>query len=291
MLSKITVVMVLYNVSEKIFECLDNIKSVKIIIINNGKTEKNIINRIKQYKNLVKFINSKKNLGYGRAANFALKFVKTKYSLMLGADVLVTEDNILELINKAIFYDDAGIIVPTVLNENNIHDDYLENLPEFESGIKRNFHEEESNNKLSKKFIEGDTCINISWGAIWLLNNKIIKKIGFMDKNIFLYWEDFEVCRRLRFSKIPMIKVITAKAIHHRSTGTKQNYVNYFIQQKYHILSSYYYFKVDKKSFQLKKKFFLYLFRSITYLLILNLKKSLKNVARMCAIYSFIFKQ
>jgi|TARA_B100000780_G_C21007619_1_gene403377 N-acetylglucosaminyl-diphospho-decaprenol L-rhamnosyltransferase len=291
MLSKITVVMVLYNVSENIFECLNNIKSVKLIVINNGKTEKKIIDRIKKYKNLIKFINSKKNLGYGRAANFALKFVKTEYSLMLGADVLVTKENILELINKAIFYDNAGIIVPTVFNEKNVNDDYLENLPEFESGIKRNFHEDEINIKLSNRFIEGDTCINISWGAIWLLNNKIIKKIGFMDKNIFLYWEDFEVCRRLRLNKISMIKITTSKAIHHRSTGTRQNYLNYFIQQKYHILSSYYYFKVDKKSFQLKRKFFLYLFRSITYLLILNFKKSLKNVARMCAIYSFVFKR
>ncbi|MDA9646269.1 glycosyltransferase family 2 protein [Candidatus Pelagibacter sp.] len=291
MLSKITVVMVLYNATDKIFQCLDNIKSFNLIIINNGKTEKKLINRIKRYKNLIKFINSKKNLGYGRAANFALKFVKTEYSLMLGADVLVTEENVVELINKANFYNDAGIIVPTVFNENNVHDDYLENLPEFESGIKRNLREEEVNNKLSNKFIEGDTCINISWGAIWLLNNRIIKKIGFMDKNIFLYWEDFEVCRRLRFNKIPMIKIITAKATHYKSTGTKDNFVNYFIQQKYHILSSYYYFKVDKKSFQLKRKFFLYLFRSITYLLIFNFKKSLKNIARMCAIYSFVFKR
>ena len=40
-LNRITAVIVLYNTTELIFQCLDYIKDVKIIIVDNGKNEKN----------------------------------------------------------------------------------------------------------------------------------------------------------------------------------------------------------------------------------------------------------
>ena len=42
-LNKITAVVVLYNTTELVFQCLDKIKGIKIIIVDNGKNEKRII--------------------------------------------------------------------------------------------------------------------------------------------------------------------------------------------------------------------------------------------------------
>ena len=58
-----------------------------------------------------------------------------------------------------------------------------------------------------------------------------------------------------------------------------------------HILkSSYLYFNVKKTDAIIFRKTFLYFFRFITYLLILNKKKSLKNLARLYAIYLYLKK-
>ena len=41
-LSNITAVIVLDDVTEVIFDCLDNLKNIKIIIVDNGKNNLNI---------------------------------------------------------------------------------------------------------------------------------------------------------------------------------------------------------------------------------------------------------
>ena len=151
MLSKITAIIILYDVSDKIFECLKNLKSINLVVINNGKSHREIINKIKSLKNLSKYIESKKNLGFGRAATLALKYVKTEYSLLIGADVLISEDSILRLIEKANLYKDAAVIVPTLLNEKNQNDDFLENLPELGKSVIRSNLEEHINSNLEKK--------------------------------------------------------------------------------------------------------------------------------------------
>ena len=59
-LNKITAVVVLYNTTELVFQCLDKIKGIKIIIVDNGKNEKRIIDLIKNNYNIFKYFKLKK---------------------------------------------------------------------------------------------------------------------------------------------------------------------------------------------------------------------------------------
>jgi len=61
-LNKITAVVVLYNTTELVFQCLDKIKGIKIIIVDNGKNEKRIIDLVKNNYNIFNLKNSLKNL-------------------------------------------------------------------------------------------------------------------------------------------------------------------------------------------------------------------------------------
>ena len=73
-----------------------------------------------------------------------------------------------------------------------------------------------------------------------------------------------------------------------RYDSAKKTIKSKFIIHKHHILSSYIYFNVQKKSFYLKKKLIVYFFRCISYLFILNFNNSLKNLAKLCAVISYI---
>ena len=123
-----------------------------------------------------------------------------------------------------------------------------------------------------------------------LVNNKIFKNIKLFDKKYFLFWEDYDLCRRLYKNKIPIVKTYYSRAQHLEHKSVKDNLRNYFTIQLYHVLSSYIYFNVNKKDNILVKRFFIYLFRSISYLFILNIKKSIKNIARLTAIIKYKFK-
>ena len=59
----------------------------------------------------------------------------------------------------------------------------------------------------------------------------------------------------------------------------------------FHVYSSYLYFNLDKNNKILVKRFFIYLFRSFSYLLIFNLRNSIKNLARLTAVLKYRFNK
>ena len=279
----ITGIIVLYDATIEVIDCLQRLKDIKFIIVDNGKCDEEIINKILQFRNIIKYFKPKKNIGFGRANNFALKYINTKYTLLINADIKTSTENVVKLIDTFDKYPDTGISVPLLIDRENNNIDYLECLPEITSSYNYLKHDK-------KKLISGDTSISFCWAAIMLLNNKIIKEIKLFDKKYFLFWEDYDLCRKFYKNKIPIIKTYNSRAHHLEHKSVKDNLRNYFIIQLYHVLSSYIYFNVDKKDNILIKRFFIYLFRSISYLFILNIKKSIKNIARLTAIIKYKFK-
>lgn len=279
----ITGIIVLYDTTIEIIDCLERLKNIKFIIVDNGKCNKKIINKILEFKNIIKYLKPKKNLGFGRANNFAFKYVNTKYTLLINADIKTTINDVEKLVDTLIKYPNTGISVPLLVDSENNNLDYLECLPEITSSYNYS-----KNDK--KKLISGDTSISFCWAAIMLVNNKIFKNIKLFDKKYFLFWEDYDLCRRLYDKKIPIVKTYFSRARHLEHKSVKDNLRNYFIIQLYHVLSSYIYFNVNKKDNILVKRFFIYLFRSISYLFILNIKKSIKNIARLTAIIKYKLK-
>ena len=274
----ITAIIVLYNVTDVIFECLDNLNDTKIIIADNGDNDPNIIEKIKKKANIIKYFKFKKNIGFGRACNFCLRHVKTKFTLLIEPDVFIKEKDLIYLKESFSKYSEAGILVPTLINENDDIIDELHNLPELNI----------SNQNQTNNYFNGDTCVHFCWAAVLLLNTDLIKKVGLFNKKIFIFWEDFYLCRKLKEKKIQIIKIYNSRAFHKENASTKKTIKTKFILYKHHILSSYIYFNVNKKDALLKKKFFIYLFRVISYFLILNLEKSLKNLGRLCATITYL---
>ena len=66
MFDQITIVIVIYDSTDIIFDCIKNLKNFKILIVDNGKNQK-ILSKIGENHN-VKIISKNKNLGYGLAA-------------------------------------------------------------------------------------------------------------------------------------------------------------------------------------------------------------------------------
>ena len=282
-LKDITGIIVLYDTTIEVIDCLEKLKNIKFIIVDNGKCDQKIINKILKFKNIIRYLKPKKNLGFGRANNFAFKYVNTKYTLLINADIKTTEDDIEKLVDTLIKYPNTGISVPLLVDNVNKNSDYLECLPEITSNY--NYLKDDT-----KKLISGDTSISFCWAAIMLINNKIFENIKLFDKKYFLFWEDYDLCRRLYINKIPIVKTFYSRAHHLEHKSVNNNLRNYFIIQLYHVLSSYIYFNVNKKDKILIKRFFIYLFRSISYLFILNIKKSIKNIARLTAIIKYKLK-
>ena len=192
----LTVIITSFHSRDKIFSCIESIeKSIKIIVIENSNDEKLKKEIQSKYQN-VECILSKENLGYGAGNNLGLSKVETSYALIVNPDVTLNNDTVNKFFLSISNLGDFGIIAPISLNEKY-----------------NNFNINED-----KEIKEVD---NVK-GFAMFLNMKNLKQINFFDDNFFLYFEEIDLCRRLKKnnSKIfidPTIKVSHLGGTSHNS--------------------------------------------------------------------------
>ena len=168
----LTVIITSFHSRDKIFSCIESIeKSIKIIVIENSNDEKLKEKIHSKYPN-VECILSKENLGYGAGNNLGLSKVETSYALIVNPDVTLNNDTVNKFFLSISNLGDFGIIAPISLNEKY-----------------NNFNINED-----KEIKEVD---NVK-GFAMFLNMKNLKQINFFDDNFFLYFEEIDLCRRLK---------------------------------------------------------------------------------------------
>ena len=142
-------------------------KKYKVIIIENSydvSLKRKIENK---YKNVDVLL--KKNIGFGRALNFAAKKVNTKYFISINPDTTLFTNTLKNLIKAGNKIDNFGSISPVIID----------------------------NKSNKEKKIIKTKKVN---GPIMLFKTKTFLKINGFDKNIFLYYEEndyFTKCNML----------------------------------------------------------------------------------------------
>ena len=280
--SKITITIVLYQESlETISKSLENLKSFKIIIIDNAN-DLNLKNKVLSKFNVSKYIVNKKNLGFSKATNQAIKLSNSEYVLNLQADCIIWEKDILkpyEVINK---YEDCIIVTPTFYN--NKLDLTYNGGPLPEKKI-----------KIKTLNLEGDTCVDIATTAAILFKKKNLIEIGLFDEDFFIYFPDFEIGRRIMINKKSIIQVYQSKATHEMGILKIRNKIKKtFFRYYFYTLDELIYYHKSKNSnntyYFLKKKIFILSLKFIWNFLIFRFVKSTEYFARILAFYRFKIK-
>ena len=196
----ITVIITSFHSGEKIFNCIESInKDVKIIVVENSNDQELKKKIQSKYKN-VDCILSKENLGYGAGNNLGLSKVLTNYALIVNPDVTLENDTIDNFFLTIKNVKNFGIIAPISKDEiyTNFSIDNDKNLKEVES---------------------------VKGFAMFLSMNNL-KEIKFFDENFFLYFEEIDLCKRIRKNDIkiyidPSIKVNHLGGTSHNSEINK----------------------------------------------------------------------
>jgi len=261
-----------------IFQCLENIKNFKIIIVDNAgniSLKKKVEEKFKIYK----YILNKKNYGYAKAANQAIRQCDTEYILMFQADALISDKDIFTLLESHKKYENCFMTSPTYYDE--------ESKLSYSSGCLP-----EKNNTKDILNLEGDVCVEVVLGSIVLFKKKDIFELGLFDENFFLYFLDFELCRRIINRKKSIIQIFDAKVQHVHGQLKVKNLLKKIFVRNYNFTFDelYYFFKINKHSEKLKnlkKKIPKYIFKSFINLFVLRLAQSVYYFSKVAAFYKF----
>jgi len=202
-----------------------NRKKYKILVIDNANSL-NLKKKLEdKYKNIT-VLNSKENLGFGRSINLAIKKIKTPFSFYLSADAILKKKSLEHIIDYAVKNNDWIILTPSIFN-----------TPTSKINI------------IKKNYKKDIDSINFTQGCAFFFDNKVIKKIGGFDENIFIYYEDNDFF--FRCLKKNKILVINKALVFHKGNSSVDKKFNYEIElnRNWHLMWSKFYFY--KKNFSI----------------------------------------
>ena len=221
----VTAILVTYNSSDVIVASLAALlrqpEISQIIVVDNCSVD-NTRDVIAQAFPNVTVIANPKNDGFGRANNIGLEKVQTDFALLVNPDAVLEDGALNAMLIAATQYPDTGIVSPMLLDiKGGLHHNF-----------KRNVFIRE---KYRPDFIqpEGDCCAEYLSGAVWLMNMKYTRKVGFFDSNIFLFYEDDDLCLRMRQADYSLVVAHNARALHLQgeSSGKATPQKDFFIQK------------------------------------------------------------
>ena len=178
------------------------------------------------------YIFTGKNLGYGSAHNIALQ--KTidegvKYHLVINSDIILDSAILSVLLNKMELNFDIGMIMPKILNL----DGSVQYLPKllptpFNLLIRvirplgKIFPSKDHQYTL-QNYKDHELDVPIISGCFSLFRVEVLKRVGLYDESFFMYFEDFDISRRIH-SIYKTIYYPTVSVIHAHERGAAKSF-------------------------------------------------------------------
>lgn len=205
----ITAIVVSYDSAEVLPACLNALagEGVPAIVVDNASSDDS--RAIAEAKG-ARVIANARNEGYGRANNIGVAAAETPYVLIVNPDLELGRGAAAALLAAAELYPDAGVLAPRIVEP---------------SG--RIFLQPRSllspahlNRSGTMTIPEGDACLPFLSGACLLIRRNLFVSLGGFDPAIFLFYEDDDLCRRMRDAGHALIHVHGAEARHGRGRST-----------------------------------------------------------------------
>jgi hypothetical protein len=233
----IAVILINYNSTEHTINCVNSIiektsknTSYQVIITDNC-SEIDEYHKLKSYCASLEYRNIKLyrnniNSGFGGGNMFGLQFANANYYAFVNNDTLFKNDCLSILKNTLDTNQNIGIAGAQAFKENN---DFLISLDHFASPIReifgRNFLEIFNPKKYPKRKKKYTNPIQVNFvpGSFMFVRSKDFNEVGGFDTNIFLYYEETDLC--IRLSKIAKYAYLVPEAefIHFHGSSTPRS--------------------------------------------------------------------
>jgi N-acetylglucosaminyl-diphospho-decaprenol L-rhamnosyltransferase len=208
----IVAVVVTYNSELVIEPCVRALlaQSVRTIVVDNNSQD----NGAKKARQLgATVIKLGENVGFGAANNIGARAAAAPWVLFINPDAVIANDAINELLLATQTYVGAGIFGPRLVEPSG------RVFLQARSRLSTYLH----NEKSTRIIPAGDCCVPFLSGACLLVKRDLFLAIGGFDPEIFLFYEDDDLCRRVADLGQSIIFVDRAIVTHSRGKSCKSS--------------------------------------------------------------------
>lgn len=253
MVPEVSIIFVNYHTSHLI---ADSIKSIlkyvtdinyEIIIVDNN-TEKDINQKFSSFLPAIipiKYIYLPENIGFGRANNEGAKNASGKCLFFLNPDTLLLNNAIKILYEFLNDHPDVGACGGNLYGtDNNSAYSFKKIYPgvrwEFEELTHYLFSNPINPIKNTHNFSDKPIPVAYISGADLMVKSEIFKECGGFSADLFMYWDDVEVCKRIHYLGYKIFNVPSARICHLESKSFENfdpdNTFKFELQEKYRLI-------------------------------------------------------
>lgn len=169
------------------------------------------------------------NLGFGCANNLAFRQAQGEYVMLINPDLTVFAGEMEKLIAYADSVPHAGIIGPLVENPNGSRQEsctrepsplmpvfsrtFLGQTPYGRGALDRYFMRDVSHNAPHD--------VDAVYGAAMLIRRLALERVGMFDERFFMYYEDVDLCRRMRVAGWRVVYAPVARFVHYHQRESR----------------------------------------------------------------------
>lgn len=208
--SSITAIVVSFDSAEVLPACLGALaaEGVPALVVDNASGDST---REVAAAHGAQVIANARNEGYGRANNIGARAATTPYILIVNPDLELQSGAAQALLAAAVRYPDAGMLAPRIVEPSGrvfLQPRSLLSPPHL-------------NRSGDMPIPTGDACLPFLSGACLLIRRDLFIELGGFDPNIFLFYEDDDLCRRMRDAGHSLVHVDAAEARHARGGSSR----------------------------------------------------------------------
>jgi GT2 family glycosyltransferase len=248
----LSIIIVNYNTKEVIRNCLSSIyknpyeQPFEVIVVDNNSLDgsQEVIER--EFCDVILIKNSE-NVGFARANNQGIKISSGEYILILNPDTVLFPEALGRMIAFMEKNPDVGALTPKIwLDEGKtlqsciLHPFTIENYIFAYSLLGRTFLRNWVLKKLWKKDIEiwlskDPLEIDCIAGTCIMVRREVLKTVGLLDKNFFMFFEDVDWCLRMKKAGWRLFLVPDAEIMHiaHQSPSDRISEIHHNSQVYY----------------------------------------------------------
>ena len=187
---RVTIIMVTYNSASLITSALISLRHVKGIIVVDNASMDHSVDKVRSVVPHATIIANERNEGFGRAANRAFNKVTTEFALLLSPDCMIGDEVLEHLLMLADRWENAAMVSPVLVDANGAFTRCHDHDLFSREGLRRSRGDE--------PFPSGNLCAGFVQNAATLVRMTAVRDAGFYDERIFLFYEDDDLCIRLR---------------------------------------------------------------------------------------------
>ena len=204
--ARTSVVAVTHDSGHVIGPCLASVARAAAIVVVDNASRDDCLATVRATTPAAEIVANPVGLGFGNGANQGLERVASEFALVINPDAVLRAGALDALVAAADSYPDAAMLGPAIYNP----DGSLE-LSHDAGLFERSGLDARRDGEAAP---QGPLCAGFLSGAVFVLRMSALRATGGYDPAIFLYYEDDDLCLRLRAAGYSLVFVPHAEAEH-----------------------------------------------------------------------------